>query len=235
MKRLAALVMFAVIGAVTGTVAACIVLVFAPVCGYDCESYATGIWFFITVACFVAFPLFGHVFTRGIRLSSRRGSIVARGLVTTVLFGAGCFYVVDLHRRYADAEAARPVSTDVDFMYMSIATRDVQTYTKASNGKVKPLSVIPQWQRCAVDGAWCDTNPKQAHMRCKAGVVYVNAADWSAFSLIPKENIPGAVPMKSMKLCEPDAVSNSDARAEREIEARDSIRSWRIATIRKTQ
>ncbi|MFL9905369.1 hypothetical protein [Paraburkholderia sp. RL17-337-BIB-A] len=56
MKRLAALVMFAGIGAITGTVAACIVLAFAPMCGYDCESYATGIWFFITVACLVAFP-----------------------------------------------------------------------------------------------------------------------------------------------------------------------------------
>jgi hypothetical protein len=73
---------------------------------------------------------------------------------------------------------------------------------KPSNGKLKPLTVIPQWQRCVIDGAWCDTKPKQAHMRCKAGVVYVNAVDWPAFSLIPKENVSGAVPMKSMNLCE---------------------------------
>ncbi|MFL9861583.1 hypothetical protein PQR72_38640 [Paraburkholderia madseniana] len=209
MKRLAVLVMLAVIGAITGTAAACIVLAFSPVCGYDCENHATGIWFCMTVACLVGFPLLGHVFTRGARLTLKRGSIVSAGLVTTVLFAAGCFYVVDLRRHYADAEAACPVSADFDFMYMSIATRDVQTYTKASDGEVKPLSVIPQWQRCTVDGAWCDTNPKQAHMRCKAGVVYVNAADWSAFSLVPKENIPGAVPMKSMNLCEPGNVPDN--------------------------
>lgn len=209
MKTALALVIFAVIGAITGTIAACIVLAFSLMCGYDCENYATGVWFFITGACLIGFPLLGHVFTRGTRLTVKRGSIVAAGLMSTVLGGALCFYVVDLHRHYADAEAARPVSADVDFMYMSIATRDVQTYTKAANGSVKPLTVIPQWQRCAIDGAWCDTNPKQAHMRCKAGVVYVDVADWSAFSLVPKENIPGAVPMKSMNLCEPGNVPDN--------------------------
>lgn len=198
MKRPAALVTFAVIGAVTGTTAACIVLALAPVCGYDCENHATGVWFFITSACLIGFPLLGHVFTRGTRLTLKRGSIVAAGLVTAVLLGAGCFYVLDLHRHYVDAEADRSVRADFDFMYMSITTRDVQTYTKAENGLTKPLTVIPQWQRCAIDGAWCDANPKQVHMRCKTGVVYVNAADWSAFSLVPRENIPGAVPMKSM-------------------------------------
>jgi hypothetical protein len=206
MKRLAALATFAVVGAITGTGAACIVLAFSPVCGYDCERYATGVWFFISAACLAGFALLGHVLTRGARLTLKRGSIVVVGLMTTVLLAAGCLYVVELRRHYADAEAARPVSADVDFMYMSIATRDVQTYTKASHGEAKPLTVIPRWQRCAVDGAWCDTNPKQAHMRCKAGEVYVNAADWSAFSLVPKENVPGAVPMKSMNLCEPGNV-----------------------------
>lgn len=209
MKRLAALVMFAVIGVMTATVAACIVLAFSPLCGYDCENRAAGIWVVMTAACLIGFPLLGHVFTRGARLTIKRGSIVAVGLVTTVSLGAGCFYVVDLHRHYVDAEADRPVRADFDFMYMSIATRDVQTYTKAVNGETKPLTVIPQWQRCAIDGAQCDTNPKQVYMRCKAGVVYVNAADWPAFSLVPRENIQGAVPMKSMNLCEPGNVPDN--------------------------
>ncbi|MFL9867852.1 hypothetical protein PQR67_27065 [Paraburkholderia fungorum] len=121
----------------------------------------------------------------------------------TVLFGATCFYVVNLHRHYADAEAARPVSANFDFMRMSIATRDVQSYTKVDKGAVKPLVVIPQWERCALDGAWCDTKPRQAHLLCKAGVVYVNEADWSAFALIPKEDLRGSMPMKSMNLCAP--------------------------------
>ncbi len=92
---------------------------------------------------------------------------------------------------------------------MAIAKRDVQSYTEAKNGKVKPLAVIPQWERCAIDGAWCDTQPKQAHMLCKANVVYVNEADWSAFALIPEENLHGAIPMKSMNLCAPGNIPDN--------------------------
>lgn len=43
-------------------------------------------------------------------------------------------------------------------------------------------------------------------MHCKTGDVYVNEKDWPAFSLIPNENLPGAVPMKSMNLCAADNV-----------------------------
>jgi hypothetical protein len=208
-KRLVALLVFAVTGTFAGTIAGCMMLTFAPVFGYDCENRSFGIWFLITVTCFMGFMVFGYLFTRGARLTSRRVSLVAVFLTTTVLFGATCFYVVDLHRHYADAEAARPVSANFDFMRMSIATRDVQSYTKAENGAVKPLAVIPQWERCALDGAWCDTKPRQAHLLCKAGVVYVNEADWSAFTLIPKENLRGSMPMKSMNLCDPDNIPDN--------------------------
>jgi hypothetical protein len=208
-KRLAALLVFAAMGTFAGTIAACVVLTFAPVCGYDCENRSFAIWLLITAACFTGFMVFGYLFTRGARLTFRRVSLVAVFLTTTVLFGATCFYVVDLRRHYADAEAARPVSANFEFMLMSIATRDVQSYTKAENGAVKPLAVISQWERCALDGAWCDTKPRQAHLLCKAGVVYVNEADWSAFTLIPKENLRGSIPMKSMNLCAADNISDN--------------------------
>jgi hypothetical protein len=185
------------------------VLTFAPVCGYDCENRSFAIWLLITAACFTGFMVFGYLFTRGARLTFRGVSLAAVFLTTTVLFGATCFYVVDLRRHYADAEAARPVSANFEFMLMSIATRDVQSYTKAENGAVKPLAVISQWERCALDGAWCDTKPRQAHLLCKAGVVYVNEADWSAFTLIPKENLRGSIPMKSMNLCAADNISDN--------------------------
>ncbi len=87
---------------------------------------------------------------------------------------------------------------------MAIATRDVQTYTKAEDGDIKPATIIPQWQRCAIDGAWCGKNPRQVHMLCKTGVVYVNEADWKAFSLIPRESLNVAPTMKSMDLCGPN-------------------------------
>lgn len=209
MKRLAALLVFAAMGTFAGTIAACVVLTFAPVCGYDCENRSFAIWLLITAACFTGFMVFGYLFTRGARLTFRGVSLAAVFLTTTVLFGATCFYVVDLRRHYADAEAARPVSANFEFMLMSIATRDVQSYTKAENGAVKPLAVISQWERCALDGAWCDTKPRQAHLLCKAGVVYVNEADWSAFTLIPKENLRGSIPMKSMNLCAADNISDN--------------------------
>jgi hypothetical protein len=208
-KRLAALLVFAAMGTFAGTIAACVVLTFAPVCGYDCENRSFAIWLLITAACFTGFMVFGYLFTRGARLTFRGVSLAAVFLTTTVLFGATCFYVVDLRRHYADAEAARPVSANFEFMLMSIATRDVQSYTKAENGAVKPLAVISQWERCALDGAWCDTKPRQAHLLCKAGVVYVNEADWSAFTLIPKENLRGSIPMKSMNLCVADNISDN--------------------------
>lgn len=209
MKRLAALLVFAAMGTFAGTIAACVVLTFAPVCGYDCENRSFAIWLLITAACFTGFMVFGYLFTRGARLTFRGVSLAAVFLTTTVLFGATCFYVVDLRRHYADAEAARPVSANFEFMLMSIATRDVQSYTTAENGAVKPLAVISQWERCALDGAWCDTKPRQAHLLCKAGVVYVNEADWSAFTLIPKENLRGSIPMKSMNLCAADNISDN--------------------------
>jgi hypothetical protein len=40
-------------------------------------------------------------------------------------------------------------------------------------------------------------------MHCKVGRVYVNERDWPAFKLIPQENLMGAEPMKSMRLCAP--------------------------------
>jgi hypothetical protein len=199
-KRLAALLVFAAMGTFAGTIAACVVLTFAPVCGYDCENRSFAIWLLITAACFTGFMVFGYLFTRGARLTFRGVSLAAVFLTTTVLFGATCFYVVDLRRHYADAEAARPVSANFEFMLMS---------TKVENGAVKPLAVIPQWERCALDGAWCDTKPRQAHLLCKAGVVYVNEADWSAFTLIPKENLRGSIPMKSMNLCAADNISDN--------------------------
>jgi hypothetical protein len=87
-KRLVALLVFAVTGTFAGTIAGCMMLTFAPVCGYDCENRSFGIWFLITVTCFMGFMVFGYLFTRGARLTSRRVSLVAVFLTTTVLFGA---------------------------------------------------------------------------------------------------------------------------------------------------
>ncbi|WP_434715580.1 hypothetical protein [Paraburkholderia sp. A3RO-2L] len=109
----------------------------------------------------------------------------------------------ELHAHYQHAQAARPVVANFDFMYMAIATRDVQTYTKAEGSAAKPTRIVPQWERCVIDGPPCNGHPKQAHVLCKSGVVYVNEPDWKAFSLIPRENLPGAIAMRSMNLCAP--------------------------------
>jgi hypothetical protein len=201
MKRLAAIVAFAIVGIVTARIAAEIVLGFAPVCGYECDNRSIATLCLITAGCLIAFPALGQMFTRGARLTLQRCSIVTAVLIEIVLLAAGCFYVFELHRHYADAEAARPVEADFDYMFMTIATRDVQTYTDAANGPVKRAAVVRQWQRCALDGAWCDKNPTQAHMHCKTGEVYVSEDDWHAFTLIPGENVYGAVPLRSMDLC----------------------------------
>jgi hypothetical protein len=206
MKRLASLVLFGLSGFATGFAVTAILLVFVPRCGYDCENHSIGVAFLSIAGCTVAFPLIGYVFTRGTRLSLLRTVAVSGPLACVAIAAAGGHYVFELRERYVKAEAARPVVPDFDFMYMAIATRRVQTYTKVEDGAIKPAGIIPQWQRCVIAGTWCDEQPKQARMRCKGGVAYVNESDWKAFSLIPQENLKGAIDMKSTDLCAPDNI-----------------------------
>ncbi|GAB7522250.1 hypothetical protein [Paraburkholderia sp. 2C] len=203
MKRLASLALFGLSGLATGIAVAAILLAFVPRCGYDCENYSFGVAVLSIIGCTVAFQLIGYVFTRGARLSLLRTLAISGLFASVAIVAAGGHYVFELRELYARAEAARPVVADFDFMYMAITTRRVRTYTKAEGGAVKPASTIPQWQRCVIDGAGCDRQPRQAHMRCKGGVVYVDESDWKAFSLIPQENLKGAIGMKSMDLCAP--------------------------------
>jgi hypothetical protein len=209
-RRVASLALFGVSGYLTGLAITALLLAFVPRCGsYDCENHSFGVAFVSVVGCTLAFLLVGCAFTRGARHPAIRALAISVALAAVAILAASGRYVYELHTRYQQAQAARPVVADFDFMYMAIATRDVQTYSKAKEGTAKPASVIPQWQRCGIDGAWCDGSPKQAHMRCKGGVVYVNEPDWRAFSLIPQENLLGAIEMKSMNLCAPDNVPDS--------------------------
>lgn len=206
MRNLAALTLFAVAGCITAIVVVRILLAFDsnPGCGLDCPSPDLSAALLAGFAIVLTFPILGFMFTRGEHAGIRRAIVVLTALIVVALLAAGVRYVIELHSHYRDAEAARPVVADVDFMYMAIATRDVQTYTRAEGGAVKPASIIPRWQRCVIDGASCDKQPRQAHMRCKSGVVYVDEADWKGFSLIPQENLPRAIAMKSMNLCAAD-------------------------------
>jgi hypothetical protein len=200
-RRFASLVLFGVSGYLTGYAITALLLAFVPRCGYDCENHSFTVASLSVAGSTLAFLLAGYMLTRGARLTVVRTLAASAALAAFALLAASGRYVYELHAHYQKAEAARPVVADFDFMYMAIATRDVQTYTKAKEGTAKLASVIPRWQRCLIDGAWCDGHPKQAHMRCKSGVVYVNEPDWNAFSLIPQENLPGAIPMQSMNLC----------------------------------
>lgn len=203
MKRVAAILAFAIFGVATAWIAAEVVSAFFPVCGYECDDRSIALFLLITVGCLIGFPALGQAFTGGDQLTLRRWSIVTAVLMAAVLLAAGCFYVSALHKHYVEAKAARPVEADLDYMFMTIATRDVQTYTDADKGHAKRAAVVRQWERCALDGAWCDKTPRQAHMRCKTGEVYISEEDWQAFALIPRENAYGAVALKSMNLCAP--------------------------------
>jgi hypothetical protein len=208
MKTLAVLALFGIAGCVTAIAITNIMLAFDhnPGCGLDCASPAFTAAFLSSAVTVLVFPTFGYLFSRLAKFEFARVIAVLAAMILTALLAAGGYYVLELNARYREAEAARPVEVDFDFMYMAIARRDIRTYTRAEGALAKPVSVIPQWQRCVIAGASCDRKPRQAHMRCKNGVVYVNEDDWKAFSLIPRENLVGAIPMKSMGLCEPDNV-----------------------------
>lgn len=206
MKRLAAFAGFLLAGLVTAMAVVRIMTVFDrnPGCGLDCASPELEAALLAGLATVLIFPLLGALLTRGEKLTARRVIVVLAALMIGFMLAATCRYVFQLHAHYVAAEKARSIQPDLDFMYMAIATRDVQAYTESERGQLKAASMIPQWQRCAIDGASCEMRPGQARMLCKAGVVFVREPDWKYFSLIPKENIFGAVPLKSMNLCAPD-------------------------------
>lgn len=206
MKRVLTLVIFLLAGLATATIVIRIMTAFDqnPGCGLDCASPDLEAALLSGLATVLAFPIFGFFLTRKGGFSAGRMTAILATLMIAVILSAICHYGFNLHRRYLQAEAARPVQPDLDFMYMAIATRDVPTYTRLKNGEPQPAGVISQWQRCAIGGAACDKRPRQAHMLCKSGEVFVNEGDWKYFSLIPKENAFGAIPLKSMKLCAPD-------------------------------
>jgi len=200
-KRLLAILSFAFAGLVAGWFTANLLLAFTPKCGYDCETRAFGVFFLSTVGGLFGFVLIGHLATRKRRLTIRLVAAVSTALSVLMLLPAGGLYVWKLHGHYAEAEAARPVKPSLDFLHMTIATRAVQAYTGSDFGPVKRVRIIPQWQRCLIGTAQCEKRPRQAQMLCKDGVVYVNEADWRAFSLIPSENLPDAIALRSMDLC----------------------------------
>ncbi|WP_153101249.1 hypothetical protein [Paraburkholderia hayleyella] len=203
MKRLVVLAGFLFAGILVAITAIFIVgtLDNNPGCGLDCPSPDLNIALYFGLVIILAFPLLGYIFTRGNHLTMRRICASMITLTLAALFAIACFYVFKLHSKYMAAEFARPVRPDFEFMYMAIATREIQAYSEA-NGGAGAKRVIPQWQRCVIDGAWCDRKIKMARMRCKVGIVDVSELDWNAFSLVPRENLPGAVPMKSMNLCD---------------------------------
>lgn len=147
MKRLEALAVFTVTGCMTAIAVVRILLAFDdnPGCGLDCPSPGLSVALLAGFAIALIFPIFGFIFTRGEHTGVRRASVILVGLIATALLAAGVRYTIELRGRYRDAEAAKPVVADFDFMYMAIAKRDVQTYTKAEGGAVKPANVIPQW------------------------------------------------------------------------------------------
>ncbi|WP_244827382.1 hypothetical protein [Caballeronia sp. TF1N1] len=200
------LTLFTVAGCLTALAVLCILLTFDknPGCGLDCPSATLNLALLCSLLTILVFPVAGYLLSRLVKFELYRVVAILTAMVLAALLGSGIRYISELKSRYRDAESARPVVADFDFMYMAIATRNVQTYTNAKEGESKADGVIPQWQRCVIDGAWCDGRHKQAHMRCKGGVAYVNESDWKAFSLIPQENLPGARPIKSMNLCAPD-------------------------------
>ncbi|WP_321889938.1 hypothetical protein [Paraburkholderia bannensis] len=206
MRRFAALLLFGGAGFLVGMVLTSSLLAFSPVCGYYCGNHDAGVAIVSTLGSTLLFLLAGYFLTRTPRLSRSRALLISGTLSLAGLLIASLLYVCALTHRYRDAESARPVTPDIDFMYMAIATREVQAYTKSDGGTPKPAGMISQWKRCTIAGAWCNKRPYQAYMRCKDGIRYVNEPDWNAFALIPHENFPGAVPMKSMRLCEPGNV-----------------------------
>ncbi|WP_133664579.1 hypothetical protein [Paraburkholderia sp. BL10I2N1] len=196
-----AILVFAIAGLAAGWLASGSFLAFSPRCGYDCENRVFGIFFLTTIGGFFGFALIGHLATRKRHITVKTVLAVNAALCLLMLLPAWGFYTWKLHQHYVEAEAERPVKPNLEFLHMTIATRPVQGYTGSDFGPIEPMRAIPQWQRCLIGTAQCEKRPRQAEMLCKDGVVYVNEADWHAFSLIPSENLPGTIALQSMDLC----------------------------------
>ncbi len=200
MKRVLFILVVTAIGFAVGIAASLLFTAFIPICGEYCASTALAYWLFDTVGAILVFGSISVMLSRraipSMRLSIRLIAILSALFIAP----AAGHYVYTLHSIYLRLAAIAPVQPDIEFLHMVIATRRVQGVTGADPGAIKPLREISQWERCVIGTARCE-NPKQAQMRCKGGVVYVNENDWSAFSLIQKENLPGTIPLDSMQLC----------------------------------
>ena len=144
MKRVMMLMGFVFTGFVTAAIVIRIMTAFDnnPGCGLDCASPELEAALLSGLATVLAFPILGFFFTRKRTSTTRRIAATLSTLMLVAILLAFVHYVFNLHTRYLRAEAARPVQPDLDFMYMEIATRDVQTYTELKKGQPQSVGMI---------------------------------------------------------------------------------------------
>lgn len=201
MKRIGYLFLAAILGAIVGLLSAMLLTAFIPACGEDCVSQALATLMYCVAGGMALFVGTAAVSARRAIPPARQGVIGGLVLAVLCLLPSLGYYVLTLQSECRTAKAAAPVAPDADFPHMAIATRPVQSWSDARRGPVRPGEMIGQWEKCLIGTARCDASPRQAEMRCHAGIVYVDESNWPAFSLIPKEDAPGISPLKSMRLC----------------------------------
>ncbi len=201
MKRALFALIMSVAGVVIGVITAVLLTAFIPNCGEDCLNERVGAFVICIFSGIMIFSIFSIYSTKH-SIPSIKELVYACAIMSALfLVPAVTYYIYKLHSEYIIFKALAPVQPTTDFFHMAIATSKVQAFTDARNGRAKPSVIVAQWERCLIGSTHCETSPRQVEILCKAGVVFVNEADWPSFALIPQENSPGIEPLKSMQLC----------------------------------
>ncbi len=208
MRRLCSFVVFAAVGVCVGLAAWSALLAFSPNCGYDCEVDRLNFFIITEAACLTGFIGLWYLALRNTRHPAKRVFRVCFLAALLVLGPTWAVYGWNLYTHYRELEAwyRRLPRPSLEFSHMAIATRAVPTMSAESEGLPHLSRRILQWERCLIGTTACDGNPRTVELRCQDGIVNVSDAHWHAFSLIPSEDLPGILPLRSMALCTDDNV-----------------------------
>ena len=197
MRRLLALVCLAVVGFCSGITVGAFNTGLVPLCGDPCGAKRLGQSVIWGLSLLVVFPLIGNFAIKKLGGSLIKIFTIAIVLSFLVLFPAASIYGYKLHKLYWQSPAILGVP-DVDYSYMTIATKPVTATYGTSSVKIKA------WERCVLGPVYCDKQPRAVQAICldTRKAVLIKESDWPTFQRIPEEDLQGLLDRpKDMHLC----------------------------------
>lgn len=197
MKRLSILLFLAIVGLVSGVAVGAFNTGLVPLCGDPCGTARLGQSALWGMFCMLAFPIIGGFAMKMIGGGIPKTIALAVALFFIATIPAAGLYGFKLHRIYWQSAAVLGVP-DVDYSYMTIATKPITATYDSTDVQIKA------WERCVIGPVHCDKKPRTVQAMCLGirKAVMIKESDWTAFQRIPDEDLQGLIDRpKDMHLC----------------------------------